>query len=158
MSQSLQLIGNVDTRDTEIDALREQVATLEVELENARREVTQTRKENVRAIASLRRHLSPLYQALQAVFGELDTIGGVDEPTTQASNPRVNAVWQSWKSKLGGSCAKLIDALLLHGEMNTQQLAIAVGLHRTTIPALIYKLNQAGLINKSGGKFSLKSL
>jgi DNA-binding IclR family transcriptional regulator len=40
----------------------------------------------------------------------------------------------------------------------TEQLSIATGLHRTTIPKLIYELNKAGLIDKSGGRFSLKQL
>ena len=47
---------------------------------------------------------------------------------------------------------------MLHGDMNTQQLAIAIGQHRNSIPRLIYTLNKAGLINKNGGRFSLKQL
>jgi hypothetical protein len=42
--------------------------------------------------------------------------------------------------------------------MNTTQLAIAIGKNRNAIPNLIYKLNQAGLITKAGGRFSLKEL
>ena len=103
--------------------------------------------------------LTPLYRALQAVFGELDHAGVDDGPSVSspAQNPRTSAVWDSWKSKVGAA-GKLIEALRLHGEMNTQQLAIATGLHRTTIPKHIYTLNKAGLLNKNGGRFSLKSL
>jgi transcription initiation factor IIE alpha subunit len=89
----------------------------------------------------------------------MDAAGIEDAPAAApGGNARVTAVWESWKSRLGGGCAKVIDALLLHGEMNTQQLAIACGCNRNTIPNLILKLNRAGLINKNGGRFSLKPL
>ena len=71
---------------------------------------------------------------------------------------RTAAIWMSWKGRLGPQCGKVIDALLLQPEMNTTQLAIAIGTRRQNIPGLIYKLNQAGLLNKNGGRFSLKAL
>lgn len=74
------------------------------------------------------------------------------------STEREESVWESWKQRLGGQTAKVIDALLLHGEMNTTQIAIAIGTRRNNIPNLVFKLNQAGLINKNGGRFSLKQL
>lgn len=131
----------VDSPDVRIDKLEREVASLRRELEAMGS-----------AIIQLRHQLAPL-DVLRQAFG-----GAVVEDTTPTADTRIQAVWHSWKQKLGGSCGKVIDALLLHGEMNTRQLAIAVGLHRTTIPALIYKLNQAGLINKNGGRFSLKQL
>jgi DNA-binding transcriptional ArsR family regulator len=117
------------------------------------------KRENARAVGKLRQQLSPLYRALQEVFGEMDEIGG-EQPgdATPAQPARSSAVWESWKHRLGGGQAKAIDALLLHGEMNTTQLAIATGLHRTSIPKVISNLNKAGLINKNGGRFSLKQL
>lgn len=145
---------SVDDRaqDT-IDALRRENRELRTEL-------AEVRADSNRALATLRRQLSPLYRALQDVFGELDRIGVEDAPngTAPRQNDRVAAVWANWKSKVGDGSAKVIDALLLHGEMNTQQLSIATGYHRTTIPGLIFKLNKLGLINKNGGRFSLKQL
>jgi hypothetical protein len=115
-------------------------------------------------MAPLRRQLTPLYRALQSVFSELDAAGVVEETIGYASStnnpapPRTSAVWESWKSRMPGGPAKIIDALLVHGEMNTQQLAIATGVHRNSVPAMIFKLNKAGLLNKNGGRFSLKAL
>jgi hypothetical protein len=152
--------------DPEIERLRARVRGLERETADAKVEAKRAREDADRALSMLRKQLSPLYRALQAVFGELDAAGVTDDVPAEsraASSPngpdvRVAAVWASWKSKLGGGAAKAIDALLVHSDLNTQQLAIATGLHRTTVPKVIYELNKAGLINKNGGRFSLKQL
>ena len=150
----LQLSGDVDNRDALIASLEFEVETLKSELAREK----QAGREGARAVLALRKTLTPLYQSLQMVFGQMETVSaGIDAPSSAAIEPRVKAVWDNWKSKLG-STAKIIDALLLHGEMNTQQLSVATGFHRTTIPAHIFKLNKNGLINKNGGKFSLKQL
>lgn len=145
--------------DDELMELRGLVRDLRAELSDTKRELMQTRRESTTALAALRRQLTPLYRALQGVFGELDA-AGVEETATANSetNPRTSAVWEAWKSRLGGQTAKVIGALQLHGEMNSTQLAIAIGTRRQNIPNLIFKLNQAGLINKNGGRFSLKQL
>jgi DNA-binding transcriptional ArsR family regulator len=147
------------SEDPRLSELEDEVRELRRELQSARSQVRTAQQDAARAVAALRKQLSPLYQALQMVFGEIDQFS-TDDYTPSAGGtvePRVRAVWDNWKSKLG-STAKLIDALLLHGEMNTQQLSVATGFHRTTIPAHIFKLNKNGLINKNGGKFSLKQL
>ena len=159
----------VDERDDLIAALRADIRRMRTEIldaNRARQDAEAAYEEGTRALSMLRQQLSPLYRALRAVFGELDAAGIVDAsmsapasaPVGVSTEPRVAAVWDSWKSKLGGQCAKVIDVLLTHGEMNTTQLAIAVGTRRQNIPNLIYKLNQAGLINKNGGRFALKAL
>lgn len=145
-----------DSRDERIRELLEENRELRDNLRNANAAATHAKRDVERAVAALRTQLKPLHLALKAVFGEIDAIGGDDSP--QAANPRVAAVWENWKQKLPGATAKIIDALQLHGEMNGQQLAIAIGCHRNSIPQLIYKLNKAGLIQKNGGRFSLKSL
>lgn len=138
-----------DDRDTIIAGLRQQ-------LREAREELAAERaKESCveEGVAQLRHILSPLKEGLDRIFGILP-VGG--ESSSLA--PRHIAVWESWKQKLGEGPAKVIDALLLHREMNTQQLAIATGYHRTTIPAFVHKLTKAGLLNKNSGRFSLKEL
>lgn len=159
------LNGVVDTRDGEIDRLTALVDDLTGELEVARAEAKLARQQSARALHNLRKQLSPLYQALQMVFGELDAVApdttefATATPSSGASlDARQKAVWDSWKSRLGATASKCIDALMTHGELNTQQLAIATGLHRTTVPTGVHALNKAGLINKNGGRFSLKQL
>jgi hypothetical protein len=137
--------------------LADRVDELEAELRKERRK-NETKEKGAE---ELMKFLTPLYQGLQMMFGHMEAMGVSASQTSTASgetDPRTKAVWDNWKQKLGEGPAKIIDALLLHREMNTQQLAIATQYHRTTIPALIFKLNKAGLLNKNGGRFSLKEL
>ena len=151
-----------DPRDEQIADLTEEVGNLRAAVARANTEAAQAQQDANRALSALRRQLSPLYKALQAVFGELDTAGVEDETAAfnqrSPRNERTAAIWESWKSRMPGGPAKIIDALLLQSDMNTQQLAIATGVHRNSIPAMIYKLNKAGLLNKNGGRFSVKQL
>lgn len=155
----------LDPQLQEIDRLHGEIRNLQRQLADARTEAARAREDAERALGMLRRQLSPLYRALQAVFGELDAAGIADEPTAVAGSAaavpgdtREARIWEAWKDRLGSQCGKIIDALRLHAEMNTTQLAIAIGTRRQNIPNLIYKLNQAGLITKNGGRFSLKGL
>ena len=147
-------------RDLEIEnrTLREQLEEKDDELRKERRK----RETIERGVSRLREALSPTYNGLQMIFGEIDAMGVTDSgrSSNAAASPdsRISAVWESWKGRLGEGCAKVIDALLLHREMNTQQLAIATGYHRSTVPSYIYRLTKAGLLNKNAGRFSLKEL
>src|SRR3990167_135244 len=151
-------------QDPRLASLESELRQVRRELSDAQVEAARAREDATRALSMLRRQLSPLYRALQAVFGELDAAGVVDETPMPAAapgsglDPRLKAVWDNWKEKLGQGPAKCIDALLLHGEMTTQQLSIATGYHRNTVPQYVSALHKASLINKSGGKFSLKHL
>lgn len=153
----LLLEGKVDDRDETILRLRTQLR----ESETAR--LTEQGRANAieAGVRDLRESLAPLYRALRQVFGEIEAMGITSNTPASAaaqSDSRVTAVWESWIQRLGEGPGKVIRALLLHREMNTQQLAIATGYHRTTVPTYIHKLKTAGLINKNGDKFSLKEL
>jgi hypothetical protein len=152
-----------DHRDRIIASLEEDNRDLREQVAEARRQLESQRSESVRAISELRKILSPLYQALRMTFGEIDVIVPQGENGSATAVPpqpaHKQAVWESWKRRLGGSVAKVIDALMTHGQLDTGQLAIITGLDRRTISnTCIYKLNQAQLITKNGGKFSLKDL
>lgn len=151
--------GNVeDPQETRIADLEQENEDLRQQVSALKFQVGDAQRQSAQSLTNLRKQLSPLYRALQNVFGELDKAGVADVAMDGGVlPPRVSAVWESWKQRLG-STSKLIDALLLHGEMNTQQLSVTTGFHRTTIPAHIFKLNKNGLLNKNGGKFSLKQL
>ncbi len=136
---------------------RDEIAKLHEKLTAARMETAAAQREAIRAVYSLRKQLAPLYRSLQLVFGELDTIPD-EHATVETGNSRQDTVWDAWKDKLGVGAGKVIDALRLHGEMNTQQLSIATGYHRNTVPQYISALNKAGLIVKNAGRFSLKRL
>lgn len=148
-----------DDRDQHITDLEEEVRDLRKQLSAAKADVSHARDQAARAVFALRKQLSPLYKALQAVFGEIEA-SGIGNDTSDAPQPtgRTTAIWDSWKKRLGPSAASVIDALMLQPGMNTTQLAIAIGKNRQAIPNIIFALNKAGLIDKNGGRFSLKQL
>lgn len=153
----LVLRGDVVTdQQEEIHALQAEIVRLRRELAMANGEIARAKTDSARAVGALRTQLLPLYRALQSVFGEMEAIG--DDSGGMPVDARTATIWATWKQRLGGQCAKVIDALLLQPGMNTTQLAIAIGTHRNNVPNLILKLNKAGLINKNGGCFSLKQL
>jgi hypothetical protein len=144
-----------------IKKLERQLEERNRQLEEAQDDLRAERSKNAQgaaAVAELRRQLSPLYNGLRAVFGEMDALG-VAEGTSGHVEPRKAAVWEAWKTKLPGIPAKMIDALLVHGALNQTQLRIHAQCARSSVPNAVMALNRAGLINKSGdGKISLKEL
>ena len=158
MAQPL-LEGEVDRRDEIILELRDENRELVRENQNLQAELSSAKVQNSRAISMLRHQLDPLYKALQSVYGVIEASGVEEDDDPKAgTNPRVKAVWESWKQKLGGKQAEFIQALLEHGSMTAVQLKVATHTGTSTVPQVIYKLNQLGLIDKNGGKYSLKQL
>lgn len=141
-----------------IGMLEERADRLELELRDERRKNQAIEK----GVGELRTILSPLYQALGMVFGQIDAMGfsGV-EPSTSAPVTKSSPAWESWKQKMGANsaAAKIIDMLMLHGKLNNTQIRIHLGTSRMqTVYDAISKLNKAGLLNKNGDEFSLKEL
>lgn len=154
MSQPLLEMGRSPHEECERN-----IRELEHDLEVARSETRRAREESaaaIRALANLRRYLEPFHRALRAIFGELDAVA-VDGPPGVASGA-VTDKWEVWKRKLGGKQAEFIQALLEHGEMTGAQLKIATRSGQQTVYDTIHKLNQAQLLKKDGGKYSLKEL
>ncbi len=157
MNNGLMIRDAEVTSDDDRHILHDEIRELRRELTEAKREVRQAKNDATRAMAALRQQLNPLYRALQAVFGELDAADVSDDAAPKV-NARRSAVWESWKSRMPGRPAQVIDALLLHGPMNSTQIGIAIGMHRNNVPVVIHKLNKAGLIDKQGNKYALKQL
>jgi len=150
---SLLLDGLVDNRDDTIARLR---AELDEMNEGLRREIQKVRQIEA-GVKELRTVLNPLYQALRHIFGEIDAMGVSEGAGTQV-NSRVSAAWDQWKQKLGGQPAKAIDILMVHGAVTQTQLRVLIGCANGSIAGIVCVLNKAGLINKNGGKISLKEL
>lgn len=154
MSQPL-LSGEID--NGEVDRLRGENFRLTEELTKAHREVDQARRA-VAATVILRRQLEPLHRALLAIFGELDSVG-MQDPSAGGIDNALPAVWQSWKQKLGGGPpSTCIDALFQHGSMSAVQLRVAMKCHINTVYLTTAKLQKLGLVNKSGGRYSLREI
>lgn len=156
-SQIRSLQQELYQRNRQLNEATDRIRDLEAELRQTRLESDTQRF----AIKSLRETLAPLYKALGAIFGEIDALGTVESSAAaETSVPRRSSpVWDSWKNRLGGASAKIIDILMLHGELTQEQIRIHVGTNRKqTIYDAISKLNKAGIINKRDGRISLKEL
>ena len=84
----------VDDRETEAERLRADNVRLRRELTIANGEIARAKADAARALGALRKQLTPLYRALQAVFGELDVVD-IGEESSSPVTPRVSAVWDS---------------------------------------------------------------
>lgn len=156
---TLQLAGTVpdtDDRDAQIAALQREASALRRDLAAAKLDARHATEKADAAMANLRRQLSPLYRALQMVFGELDAAGVTDGPASAATATPTAGKWDEWKARLGPSCAKVIDALLLGGDMSTQAIKVAARMGTTAVYEATSKMGRAGILEKNGGKFSLK--
>jgi hypothetical protein len=143
----------------QLESLQRELYARNRQLAEAEEALRQERAKNAAVesgVRDLRRVLSPLYQALGQVFGEMEGMGMV--AATTSADPRKQAIWESWKAKLPSGEAKAIDALLLHGTMTTAQLRIHVGCASRTAQNIVTALKSKGLIVKNGHQISLKEL
>jgi hypothetical protein len=139
-----------DRRDTEIADLKEQVRDLQHQLHEARQETKRAVVQADRSMSALRKQLTPFYRMLQMIFGELDAAG------VEADGADVTrGAWDEWKTRLGPSCAKVIDALLLGGEMTITAICVSAKIGKATAYQATSKMGQAGILVRNGSKFSL---
>jgi hypothetical protein len=153
------MLNAIPTLQSQVESLQRELYLANQQLQKAEEALRQERQKNAgieSGVRELRKVLNPLYQALLHIYGEIEGIGV--EETAVAPAFKNNAVWENWKQKLGGLTAKAIDALLLHGAMNQTQLRIVLSCASRSVTNVVSALNKAGLINKSGGKISLKEL
>lgn len=136
----------------ENERLKNELADLEEKLR--RRDMMDRHNDDV--LSEIQMALKPLYDGLVHLFEQIDSVTGTG--AISGASPKNQAAWNSWKEKLGGKVAEAIDVLLLHGEMNATQLRIHLHCATNYVFQVISKLNKAGLINKNGGKISLKEL
>lgn len=153
-SQLRSLQQELFNRNRQLQESEARVAELEGELAREKAKARQVE----RGAQQLRSVLTPLYRALGSVFGELDAMGVEENPADAPAQTAKSAVWDSWKQKLGGKVAQAIDVLALHGEMNAKQLRLHLQCGNDYVYQVVSKLNTNGLINKNGGKISLKQL
>ena len=111
-----------------------------------------------RGVAELRSVLAPLYQGLAHIFGEIEKMGVDGVSSASGMDPRKAAVWEDWKRKMPGIPARFIDALMLHGELTQTQLRLHAKCAQGSVAGVVSQLWKAGLINKNGGRISLKEL
>lgn len=162
MSTSRPLLGEYVPPD-DTDELRRKNFKLEEELRQTRVELTKALKASdkfVLPMRHLRKVLNPLYRALREIYeeGELESVGPDRDDPSVAVAPRASAVWERWMNQLGGNRAAVLKALLEHGEMSRVQLRVASAVPDGSLNSVTSELHKLGLINRGGGKYSLKEL
>lgn len=152
-----------DSQHEEVERLRREIRGLEMELREAKDEAETAKlsaSDAVQAIRALREQLGGFYKALKMIFGEISRVEAGEvysAPPTSESRSTLSPRWEMLKSKLGGRQEEFI-VLLQHGEMNAAQIRAAAHCDIKTVYATIKKMRDGGLLNKNGGKFSLKEL
>jgi hypothetical protein len=146
----------------ECTRLRREIAGLEQELQQTKETANKAKRaaeDSIQAIRALRSQLQPLYTALKMIFGEIARVetGTIGNTPGFTGPGGLNPKWEMLKTRLGGRQAEFID-LMQHGEMTAAQLRAAAHCDIRTAYATIEKMKAAGLLNKNGGKFSLKEL
>lgn len=159
MSTSLVPFAAHPSQEQQIRSLQQELYARNRQLNEAKDALRTERQKTAaieRGVQELRSVLNPLYSALQHVFGEIDAMGV--EGSSSQTDPRKQAIWESWKAKLPSGEGRAIDALLLHGTMTTAQLRIHVGCASRTAQNIVAALKGKGLIVKNGAQISLKEL
>lgn len=132
----------------------QRIAELEAQVEKLE-SILRERDAEVAALAKLRRTLEPLYEGLTGFFHASD-FAEARRTTGVGGGTGLTPALEMWKQKLGGNFAKAIDALAVGGPMNQQALAVAIGVHRSSVPKIARKLRDAGIITINGGIHALK--
>lgn len=154
------------TDDGILQKLRKEIQSLQDELRLARQELDDMRadKERLeRSVQNLQRVLSPLHRSLRSLFGEIELVVGEEEVSNKASataawvQSGIDPRWNSWKEKMPGRPAEMIDLLLLHKSMGTKALMAAMHCSKDTVYTSAKKLNTAGLL-ATNQPYSLRTL
>lgn len=159
MHNPLMLNGGqvVDPLSERIEELEAENRMLQEQLAAAQRQIIDAKKESARAVAGLRKSLSPLFNSLNVLFGEMDAAGiAEDTPGSSTTQPSTDPRWQSWKQRMPGRPAEMIDLLLLHGSMSVKNLMAAMHCGKNAVYQAASKLGQAGVVVNSNGRYSLK--
>lgn len=162
------LDGLVTVEDKKSDGLlhewRKEKQRLEEEVRNLRHDLDEAEAKNEtleRSLRNLRQKLSPLHNALRAVFGEIELAVGEEAfsstpGATAAVNSSVDPRWESFKQTFPGHPARIIDALLSHREMTITQLSTLLKAHYDSVRKALSVLTKAGAIVKvEGGRYRL---
>lgn len=160
-----QLEGNaqVDNRDQEIDRLTRVNRQLDEALRQVRLELAQANQDKtaaVNAIRALRRVLDGPYNALRAVYGEIEILG-MDEPQSSSQVPQPGSGaptrWTALMAKLGGNKAAFIQAIIDFGPSTSTGIMAAMGIKRKqTVYDTAFELTRLGVIEKRGENYALK--
>jgi hypothetical protein len=151
---SRMLVGEVvDLKyyEVELERIKRISENLSNELRQCRDQFARMKMERdalMQATDGLRKLFAPLWGELQNVPVGVDVVG------VPASNS--NARIESAKRRMPGRPAEFIDLLLEHGPMNVTNFVTLAKCSKQTVYNVLSKLGQAGIVESSGGRYSLK--
>ena len=148
----LQLVGEVDTRDSQIEELRGEIESLRSELIASKREfATAAAKIERRAIVTV---LGIIQTAMHDVAS-----GKFDLSSVQVSSDNAESKWEAIKQRLAPRLKEAIDILLIQGPMRRTQLASAMKMdYSNCVKNVVAVLIRQGLLIDNGRELSLKEL
>ncbi len=143
-----------------IARLEARVRDLERELVEKDQQIAGSRHLVDQGMRSLRRQLSPLYKALQQVFGELDELAPEVSAQPAASMGVAgnnNDYWATWKSRLRPAVGRVIDALIETPHLGSTHLAATLRMDPRTVRDALASMRKVGILATSAeGKHSLQ--
>lgn len=150
----------LEPEDEVIRLLKRELAEVRRELDEGRANASHKEGQALAAVKALRKVFQPMYRTLQMVFGEIDAVVADADGAFTDVPSAARSVWDSWIQKLGVSTApaRLIQALLQHQALNVPQIKVAIKVGDNTAYSAIKRLTGLGLLDKSGGRYSLKKL
>jgi CRP-like cAMP-binding protein len=123
--------------------LRDRVGKLEREARELR-VLVESQAESLRLVlASIFRHIS-------------DDLGSSANVAATPAHGTLPSWFYAWEPKLGVTAVKCLKVLIECGPMTNQQVSMATGLSRTTVPTGLQELQKAGLVGREGNVYSLK--
>jgi hypothetical protein len=146
---NLQLTGQIMS-DEDLNRLLDMNNRLASQLADCRAQLAQMKLERdamVQAVGGLRKLLAPLWGELQEIPAGVSVEGFL---------PSQKQRWESAKRRMPGKPSEFIDLLLEHGPMNVTNFVTLARCSKQTAYNTLSKLTQAGIIQNSGGKYSLK--
>jgi|SRR5579864_2913453 len=136
------------------DALRQEIYDLKQQLIIAHGEIVTLKRTNAKAVAELRKQLTPVYSAFKLLFGEMDAIDGGEIGAIGG-----NAKWDAVKQRLAPRLREAVDIFLTQGSLKRTQLASAMRMdYSNCTKNVIGILLKQGLLVDNAGQLSLKEL
>lgn len=140
-----------------IARLEQRVRDLERELADKDQQIDQSRHLVEQGARSLRRALSPVYKALQQVFGDIDTLVPEARGAAPSQDPVLGApYWDTWKSRVSPAAGRVIDLLRATPNMNQSQISAAVKMDPRTVSKSLGQLRSVGVLRSNGGLHALQ--
>jgi len=164
MSQPLLEGDYLEQESSDLEELREEISQLKDELRRAKAELQKEQiksQQALNAMTALRQMLNPFHRLLRGIFGEIEVVLGADvsQPSSATGGPiaQSDPKWESWKGRLPGRPAAIIDLLLIHKDMSAQQIASALHCGKDAVYQTMSKvLGRAGIVSNQNGRYSLK--